>query len=314
MKIIELKEIFKYFGSDLILKDVSFSIFKGEIIGFLGPNGAGKTTTMRILTGLLYPDQGEYYFNKGNILDNPEILKDRIGYLPENPPIYDNLRVIENLEFFLDIRLKIKNPIKQLNRVIDLCGLEEVRFKLASTLSKGYRQRLGLGIALLGDPEVIILDEPTVGLDPIQIKETRNLIKKLGNEKTVILSSHILSEVSDICNKVIIINNGEILTEEKPEVLVKQITANLYRIESDAEKERVVQEFQKLQEISEVQVVSGDKNIKTFIIKANTDKDLRKIIVKTFNEQDWTLISMVKEEPSLEEIFLNFVKFREDNE
>ncbi|MCK4667256.1 ATP-binding cassette domain-containing protein [Candidatus Dependentiae bacterium] len=313
MKIIELKNISKHFGSDLILDNISFGIFEGDIVGFLGPNGAGKSTTMKILTGLLFPDSGDYLYRKESALSSPGLIKNKIGYLPEVPPIYNYLRVIENLNFFQDIKGVRSGRKKELNRIVDVCGLGEVKNKLAGHLSKGFRQRLGLAIGLLGDPDVLILDEPTVGLDPIQIKETRKLIKHLGKEKTVVLSSHILSEVSEVCNRVIIINKGKILTEELTENLVKKIHVNSYNVETIAEEKDIINELEKIEGVSKVAVVdkktSGEISL---IIESNSDLDLRKDIVNLFSRNNWTLLSLSKTEPTLENIFMDHIKDKEE--
>ncbi len=313
MKIIELKNISKYFGPELILDDISFGIFEGDIVGFLGPNGAGKSTTMKILTGLLFPDSGDYLYRKESILSSPGLIKNKIGYLPEFPPIYNYLRVIENLKFFQDIKGVRSGRQQEINRIVDVCGLGEVKNKLAGHLSKGFRQRLGLAIGLLGDPEVIILDEPTVGLDPIQIKETRKLIKHLGKEKTVVLSSHILGEVSEVCNRVIIINKGRILTEELTENLVKKIRVNSYNIETIAEEKDIINELEKMEGVSKVKVVDkkADGEI-SLIIESSSDQDLRKDLVNLFSRNNWTLLSLSKTEPTLENIFMDHIKDKEE--
>ncbi|MDD3626365.1 MAG: ABC transporter ATP-binding protein [bacterium] len=312
MKLVELKNINKYYGNDLILEDISFSIYSGDVVGFLGPNGAGKSTTMRILCGLLYPDSGEYLFQKEDVLLNPDMIKNKIGYLPEDPPVYGYLRVKENLNFFYDLKESSGNKRKDLNKIIDVCGLGEVLNKLTNTLSKGYRQRLGLAIALLGNPELIILDEPTVGLDPIQIKETRNLIKNLSLKTTIILSSHILSEVAEICNRVLIINKGKILTEETTETLKKITGKDYYIFKISGSKDTFLKRLTELKIINEFNVIEESSSDFTLRISSLEGADVRKELMKVINESDeWNLVEMAKAELSLEDVFMDILERKE---
>jgi len=218
--VIEVSGLTKYYGTFKAIEDVSFTVQRGEILGFLGPNGAGKTTTMRILTGYMPATGGACRVGGLDVFEQPVAVKRQIGYLPENVPLYPEFTVCEYLQFVARIKgvPKADLPVV-LERIIGRCGLESVRHRLIAQLSKGYRQRVGLAQALVHDPEVIVLDEPTIGLDPAQIREVRELIKGLGRDHTIILSSHILPEVSQVCDRVVIINKGRIVAEDTPENL-----------------------------------------------------------------------------------------------
>ena len=219
---IEIVSLSKRYGDKQALDNISFSVKKGEILGFLGPNGAGKSTTMNIITGYLSSTSGTVTVDGYDILDNPKEVKRRIGYLPEQPPLYVDMTVEEYLDFVYDLKkIKEKDKAIHIKEVVEKVGIDAVFKRRISHLSKGYKQRVGLAQALLGNPEVLILDEPTVGLDPKQIIEIRNVIKELGEEHTVILSSHILSEISAVCERVIIIKDGRIVAEDTPENLSK---------------------------------------------------------------------------------------------
>jgi ABC-2 type transport system ATP-binding protein len=235
---IEIRNLVKYYGDILAVNDVTFTVQKGEILGFLGPNGAGKTTTMNILTGFLSATSGTVTINGYDILENPQMAKRCIGYLPENPPLYLDMTVIEFLKFVSELKGVVKEDrIKQLAEIMKLVRITDVANRLIKNLSKGYRQRVGIAQALVGNPEVLVLDEPTVGLDPKQIIEIRNLIKELGKRHTVILSSHILPEVQAVCERVVIINKGKIAAEDTPEGLSRKM-AKTSKVSSSALKAR----------------------------------------------------------------------------
>ena len=236
----EIKELSKSYGKKKALDGVSFSVEKGEILGFLGPNGAGKSTTMNIITGYLSSTSGSVCVDGFDILDNPNEVKRRIGYLPEQPPLYTDMTVSEYLDFVFDLK-KIKGVDKKAHiaEIIGKVGISDVYTRRISNLSKGYRQRVGLAQALLGNPEVLILDEPTVGLDPIQIIEIRNLIKELGSEHTVILSSHILSEINAVCERVIIIKDGRLVAQGSPEELSGQYGGMSVQLTIDGDKDKI---------------------------------------------------------------------------
>lgn len=221
---IQAQNVIKTYGETKAVHDVSFSMGKGEILGLLGPNGAGKTTLMKILTCYHFPDYGTVEIAGESIFEAPEKIKEGIGYLPENAPVYADLTVAEYLDFISDARHVLKQKKKDsLGRAADICGLNGVLYKPIDQLSKGYRQRVGLAQAIIHDPDILILDEPTTGLDPNQIVEIRKLIQRLGREKTVILSTHILREVEVLCNRVLIMNNGEIAASGSPEEISGQL-------------------------------------------------------------------------------------------
>ena len=219
-KLVEVKNISKSFNSFLAVDNISFSLAKGEVLGFLGPNGAGKTTTMRVLTGFLTPDSGQVIINNINLFDSLKDARQFIGYVPEGSPLYNEMTVIDFLGFICDIRAVDKQT--ELTKVIKLLGLKDVLLQKIETLSKGFKRRVGLAQALIHDPEILILDEPTDGLDPNQKHEVRNLIKKLGKEKAIIISTHILEEVKAICNRTMIISNGKLLIDDTPKNVLKQ--------------------------------------------------------------------------------------------
>ena len=213
---IEVKNITKNYGKNRGITDISFSIPKGEIVGFLGPNGAGKTTTMNIITGYFSADEGDVEIAGIDVLRQPIEAKRHIGYLPEQPPLYSTMTVAEYLDFAYEIKnVKQQNRKKHIADICELTGISDVMRRVTGHLSKGYKQRVGLAQALIGDPDVLVLDEPTIGLDPRQIVEIRNVIKKLGKKRTIILSSHILSEVSAVCSRVLVISNGVIVADKE---------------------------------------------------------------------------------------------------
>ena len=237
---ITISNLTKKYGDKYALDNISFNVKKGEVLGFLGPNGAGKSTTMNIITGYIsYPD-GSVNIDGYDILENPIEVKKKIGYLPEIPPLYLDMVVWDYLEFVYELKkIKTEDEKSHIQQVIDMVKIDNVKNRKIANLSKGYRQRVGLAGALIGDPEILILDEPTVGLDPKQIIEIRNVIKELGKEKTVILSSHILSEISAVCDRVIIINKGKFVAEDTPKNLSDKLGDNkkmLFRISGDREK------------------------------------------------------------------------------
>jgi ABC-2 type transport system ATP-binding protein len=222
--LIEIKNVTKRFGQHLAVDNLNFTVNEGEILGFLGPNGAGKSTTMNIITGYISATEGTVTVDGYDILDNPEEVKKRIGYMPEFPPLYLDMTVREYLNFVFEIKkVDLKNRKQEMDRILELVRITDVRDRLIKNLSKGYKQRVGLAQALVGNPPVLILDEPTVGLDPKQIIEIRNLIKQLGRKHTIILSSHILPEVSAVCQRVVIINKGRIVASDTPENLSKRL-------------------------------------------------------------------------------------------
>ena len=292
---IEVKNVFKYFGEQAAVKDISFSVNKGEIVGFLGPNGAGKSTTMRMITGFLPVSSGEIYVSDLKVgIDNLK-AQQKIGYLPENNPLYVDMYVKEYLEFVGRI-YKVHNLKNRIKDMIDAVGLEVEQNKKIGALSKGYRQRVGLAQAIIHDPEVLILDEPTSGLDPNQLVEIRELIKTIGKEKTLMLSTHIMQEAEAICDKIVIISKGEIVTNKTTTELQK-----------DASGEYLFVEFQ--QEISKSQLkkVKGVTHVeeyeKGFLLKGTSIDELKINVSQFTQENNIILMTLKSESKSLAEIF-----------
>lgn len=302
---IKVTNISKAFGLFNALKDISFELKKGEVVGFLGPNGAGKTTTMRILTGFLPPTTGTCHVDGISITDDPLSIRKKIGYLPESNPYYSHLEVTEYLEFMGGLRGLSGNILSEnLYRVVHICGLEKVIGKKMETLSKGYKQRVGLAQALLHDPEILILDEPTVGLDPNQIIEIRNLIKNIGKNKTILLSSHILSEVEHTCERVLILSEGKIVAQGTPKELIgKSAGVPVYHVTLRGPQERVESSIKQLSgfEMLEFKKSSGE-NLSYKII-LNGKEDRSEDIFKMAVSQNFILSELKRDEINLETVF-----------
>ncbi len=303
---IEVNGLYKAYGANMAVKDVSFTINKGEIVGFLGPNGAGKSTIMNILTGYISLSRGSVNIDGFDILENPENAKKRIGYLPEIPPLYVEMTVLEYLHFIYDLK-KVKFPkAPHINEVMSLVGLLDVSSRLIKNLSKGYRQRVGLAAALIGNPDVIILDEPTVGLDPKQIIEIRNLISRLGENHTIILSSHILSEIQAVCDRVIIINKGEIVADDLLDNLSSNLSKNSrlsLKVKGDGEK--IFQSLSDIEEAEEISVnTTEQEGVFEFIIKPQENCDIVEAVSKTVTGNGGIILSFVTDNATLEQIFL----------
>ncbi len=300
----------KRYGTHLAVKDVSFNIEKGEVIGFLGPNGAGKSTIMNILTGYLSMTQGKVEIDGFDIVESPEQAKRRIGYLPEIPPLYPDMKVREYLNFIYDLK-KVKFPKKpHIDEILRLVKIDNVENRLIKNLSKGYRQRVGFAQALVGNPDVLILDEPTVGLDPKQIIEIRNLIGRLGKNHTIILSSHILSEIQAVCKRVIIINRGEIIADDSAENLASKLsddTTLLARIMgSEAEMLSTLQSIKGVKSVSSLgQMESGSFD---FIIEPEEGVDVRAAVFDRVVSRGKKLLTLKDNKLSLEQIFLRLTE------
>ncbi len=302
---IDVQSLKKVYGAKVAVNEISFKVGKGEILGFLGPNAAGKTTTMRMITGFLPPNSGTAKIGGFDILDEPLEAKRKIGYLPESPPIYKEMIVRSFLSFVSEIKGIPKNyKKKKIEEVIEITGLGEVAGRIIGHLSKGYRQRVGLAQALIHDPEVIIMDEPTSGLDPKQIIEIRNLIKMLGREKTIILSTHILPEVSMTCEKVIIINEGNLVAEDSIESLLRNLKASeslILRISrKDEEFPGALKDLKGI--ISVLRESEG-------VFRINIDKSLEmeEVIARKAINEGFGLKELRRVPPSLEDIFLKLV-------
>lgn len=305
---ITVEHLTKYYGDHLAVDDLSFEIGEGHVYGFLGPNGAGKSTTMNMMTGCLSATDGHVRIDGFDIFEQPTEAKRRIGYLPEQPPLYLNESPMEYLRFVAETKgLRGEERMKQINEVVELTGIGDVKNRRISTLSKGYRQRVGIAQALLGKPEVIILDEPTVGLDPIQIIEIRDLIKELGQSHTVIFSSHILSEVQTICDRILMINKGKLVAFDAPEELEKKLVAPeelLLRCEAEVETARAI-----LSGLEHITSLSFDETESPSVaVRVGTDCEnidtLAREIFFAFAARGAALLELSPKKGTLEDVFL----------
>jgi len=305
--LIEVEHLSKYFGRTTAVDNISFRVEKGEILGFLGPNGAGKTTTMRILTCFLPASAGTARVAGYDVFKDSLEVRKRIGYLPENPPLYNDMTV----RYFLEFNAKIKGvePKQQRSRAeatMEKCGLQEVKETIIGKLSRGYKQRVGLAQALVHDPEVLILDEPTIGLDPRQIIEVRQLIKELGGEHTIILSTHILPEVSVTCQRVVIINKGKIAAVDTPENLTARLKGSerVY-VEVEGPVDQVEQRIRQIPDVTAVSVESGGNGKRNgFFVESKVKADVRSQLAAAITSSGFGLLEMRRVGLSLEEIFL----------
>ncbi|MCI9458265.1 MAG: ATP-binding cassette domain-containing protein [Oscillospiraceae bacterium] len=304
---IEVKNLVKLYGDKRAVDDVTFTVQKGEVLGFLGQNGAGKSTTMNIITGYLSSTSGTVTIDGHEILEEPIEVKNRIGYLPEHPPLYLDMTVKDYLGFMFDLK-KVKLPKKQhIEEICNIVKIADVYNRVIKNLSKGYRQRVGLAQALLGNPDVLIMDEPTVGLDPKQMIEIRNLIKSLGERHTVILSSHILSEVQMICDRVIVINKGKLVADGTPDSLSQSMsTDHKLLIRVAGPQEEIKKLLQKIPGMLEVSLVGQRETgeVYDFSLEAEKGLDIRREVFKRLAERSWPLLGMRSSELSLEDIFL----------
>lgn len=312
---IQVENITKRYGSFTAVENINFEIEEGEIVGFLGPNGAGKSTTMNMITGFIEPTSGKIIVDGYDISKKPRKAKRQIGYMPEGVPLYSDLTVKEFVTYMAELKgVPRKEKKEKVQKAIKETGLTDVQNKLTRNLSRGYKQRVSMAGALVSDPKVIILDEPTVGLDPKQVTEIRALIKELGKEHTVILSSHILSEVSQICNRVIIINNGKIVAIDTPENLEKKVVKDnsvYVTVEDNDNKIETIKE--KLPEIKEIKLVTENEDkTKKYIITADEDADLRKSIFETFAKEGITIFEMKKSDATLEDAFMQLIDSKEE--
>ncbi len=306
---IKAEHLVKRYGSNYALNDVSFEIGEGEIVGLLGPNGAGKSTAMNILTGYLSTTSGSAYISGINILEDPIGAKKLIGFLPEQPPVYPDMTVMEYLDFVYSLKGCQLEKDKHLTEVLASVRLIDVKHRLIKNLSKGYRQRVGIAQALVGDPKVIIFDEPTVGLDPKQILEVRNLIRTLGKKHTVILSTHILAEVQAVCERVIIINKGKIIANERTEELTKTIEDGFcYRVKICGPQKEVEAALDKVRGVRSV-TATGERDADSFAYLIESDKgvDARKPIFSLCAQKNWAIIGMMPVGTDLESIFIRLV-------
>ena len=308
-KMIEVRELTKSYGPTVAVNKVSFEAHAGEVVGFIGPNGAGKTTTMRILTCYLTADAGSATVAGYDVLENSIDVRKNVGYLPESAPLYVDMGILEYLNFMTEVRGIPKNQRKdRVKSVIDICGLDGVIQKDIGELSKGYRQRVGLAQSLIHDPPILILDEPTSGLDPSQTIEIRNLIKEIGKEKLVLFSTHILPEVAATCNRILIINRGEIVANGTLEELISQVRVeNKFHIAIRGEAEAITAKLHELQGIAEHTHVKTDNGIVGYDITATQANDtIAETLFQTVVQNGWSLVELRQESADLEQVFLHF--------
>jgi ABC-2 type transport system ATP-binding protein len=300
---IVVENLTKKYGEQKAVNDISFKINTGEVVGFLGPNGAGKSTTMKMITCYMAPTSGDVRLDELSILSQQEDIKKKIGYLPENNPLYTDMAIVDYLRFCAEIQGVSKEKIpSRIGDMIDMCGLERERHKKINELSKGYRQRVGLAQAMIHDPEILILDEPTTGLDPNQIIEIRKLIKKLGKEKTVILSSHILSEVEATCDRILIINRGRIVADGTSDTLRSQAEGKeLLTVKIEAADADVKKALLGLASVETVESAEGKPGF--FSVRSKPEVSSRKEVFDLCVSKKWYLLEMTSHETKLEDVF-----------
>ncbi len=307
---IEVKNLTKRYGDLKAVDDISFSVDSGEVLGFLGPNGAGKSTTMNIITGYISSTSGTVTVDGSEILEEPKKTKAKIGYLPEIPPLYPDMTVRKYLEFMFDLK-KVKLPKKEhVDEVMRLVGLSDMGGRIIKNLSKGYRQRVGFAQALIGNPPVLILDEPTVGLDPKQIIEFRKLIRSLGKKHTVIFSSHVLSEVSATCDRVIVISNGKIVADGKTDELSQSLSGKKKLLLTVAsESSDVSDELKKIPGVTKVEKVrSFAGGLVKYSVSYSKDEDIRKEVFSAMVRLDAPIMEMQSGDETLEDMFLKLTQ------
>ena len=306
---IQVEHLVKKYGDKLAVNDISFSVGEGEILGFLGPNGAGKSTTMNILTGYLSATDGVVKIGGVDVLEDPIAAKQQIGFLPEQPPLYTDMTVKEYLDFVYDIK-RVKFPRRpHINEICELVKITDVYNRTIKHLSKGYKQRVGLAQALMGNPKVLILDEPTVGLDPRQIIEIRNLIKKLGKNHTVILSTHILQEVQSVCDRILIINKGQIIADGNTEQLTYKAAGNRKLVARVAGPQTEVKKLLlSIPDVLKVECLgSREAGSNDFLLEASPVVDIRKPLFHTLAQSKYAMIGLKSMDMSLEDMFVKLV-------
>ena len=311
---IELDKVSKYFGDFPAITDISFRVEKGEILGFLGPNGAGKTTTMKIITGFIPPSSGSVTVAGYDVVAQSIEARRQIGYMPETVPLYTDMTVEEYLGFMGTIRAMSRSRIrKRIPDVIEICRLEEYQSTLIGKLSKGFRQRVGIAQTILHEPAVLVLDEPTIGIDPIQVVETRQLIRDLAGERTVIVSTHILSEVSSICERVIIIHEGEIVAVDRPENLGARLRgAERIELQVRGPQAEVMRAFEGVEGVETVTRTSNEGDgVSAFEVDASRGAEVRPELAATVVKRGWDLLKLESVSMTLEEIFLRLTTSEE---
>lgn len=308
---IEVKNVTKKYGKFVAVDNISFNINEGEIVGLLGPNGAGKSTTMNMLTGYIEQTEGEIIIDGYNMLKKPKKAKKEIGYMPEGVPLYTDLSVKEFVTYMAELK-KVDRKVRKekVQKIIEQTGLKDVQKKLIRNLSRGYKQRVAMAGALVGEPKILILDEPTVGLDPKQITEIRNLIRELGKTHTVILSSHILSEVSQVCNKVIIINKGKLVAIDTPENLENKVSNKncvYVTVEDLDNKMETIKD--KIEDIEKLELVEKNEDgTKQYMIESKDGIDLRRILFAELAKENITIFEMKKADSTLEDAFMKIIE------
>jgi len=305
--VIEINDLCKLYGDKKALNKVTFDVREGEILGFLGPNGAGKTTTMNIITGYLSATSGKVMIDGHDILEEPSLAKKLIGYLPEQPPLYLDMTVLEYLRFISDLK-KVQRSIreKQIHEIMSLVKLSDVSKRMIHNLSKGYRQRVGLAQALIGNPKILIFDEPTVGLDPKQIIEIRMLLKLLSKEHTIIMSSHIITEIQAVCDRVVIINAGRILAIDTPLELSKRLSdQSKLSITLGSTDNEIEQSLRSVSGVSAVTMLRSDNGISQYDMTADSKIDVRRDVFFLMASNSWPILEFRSMDPSLEDIYMN---------
>jgi len=315
--VIQVENITKKYGSFVAVDNINFEIEEGEVVGFLGPNGAGKSTTMNMITGYIEPTSGRIIVDGYDISKKPRKAKRQIGYMPEGVPLYSDLTVKEFITYMAELKgVPKKEKKEKVQKVIKETGLTEVQNQLTKNISRGYKQRVSMAGALVSNPKVIILDEPTVGLDPKQVTEIRALIKELGKDHTVILSSHILSEVSQICNRVIIINKGKIVAIDTPENLEKKVIKDnsvYVTVEDLDNKMDTIKD--KLPNVKEIKLISENEDkTKKYRITATNDEDLRKNVFEVLAKERITIFEMKQSDVTLEDAFMQLINSQNENQ
>ncbi len=313
---IKIDHLVKHFGNKKAVNDITFTVGEGEIVGFLGPNGAGKSTTMNILTGYLSSTSGSAFIDGIDILENPIEAKKKIGFLPEQPPLYLDMTVEEYLNFVYELKGCTLNRKKHIAEICEVVQISHVYKRIIKNLSKGYKQRVGIAQALIGNPKVIIFDEPTIGLDPKQIIEIRNLIRSLGKNHTVILSTHILPEAQAVCDRIIIINEGKLIANEKRENLSNLIQGNRrFEVKICGPAKEVVSTLKSMSGISYVEHLGGsDLDSQAFIIESQAGIDIRKTLFYTLSKNSWPLIGIEALGATLEDIFISLVDSQKEEQ
>ena len=304
---IEVKNLTKVYGDHTAVDNLSFKIYNGKIYGLLGPNGAGKSTTMNMMTGCLSPTSGSVRINGFDVVKEPVKAKKCIGYLPEIPPVYGELTPYEYLLFVAEAKgVSYERAVRQVQEVMEMTDIMDMRDRLIKNLSKGYRQRVGIAQTILGDPDIIILDEPTVGLDPKQIIEIRSLIRALGETKTVIISSHILAEIKEMCDHVLIISGGKLIANSPIEELQDSVSAGMkLRLSVRGDADGVIAALNEIEEIESCTLeASHEEGVVALTLKTKSDADLRDRIFFAMADRRYAVISMEREEESLESVFL----------